>query len=279
MATNQTEQQKAAAAVKVEQDKDLEIDLVDLMYHLVDKLPQILITGIICALLTAGYVFFYEKPIYRATSKLYVLSSESIVSLQDLQLGTSLANDYMQVFSNVELHEGVREELGLSYTNEQLDRMVSVSNPANTRIVEITVTTGKSQDEALKMAEAYAKKGQKFIAERIMNDDPYDVQDDGRLKHEPTLFERPTEREVPRNRVTRIITFFLVGALAMAAFHGVRYVVDDRVTTSEFIEKRTGLTTLGMMPILGNGEADMDAASADARDKQGWRKILRKLLG
>ena len=263
--TEWQEPQQAAAAVELKkEDGEIEIDMLDLLYHLVDKLPQILIAGAVCALLTSLWVFFVEKPAYQATSKLYVLSSDSLVSLQDLQLGTSLANDYMQVFNNVELHESVREELNLDYTNEQLDRMVSVSNPANTRIVVITVTSPKSQDEAMKMAEAYAKKGQKFIAVRIMNDDPYDVQDDGRLKHEPTLFERPTERAVSRQRVLRIVLFFLLGALAMAAFHVIYFIADDRITTSEFIEKRTGITTLGMMPILNEG-ATGDLAPADKK--------------
>lgn len=263
--TNKTEwQAQTAAAVELEEnDGGVEIDILDLLYHLVDKLPQILIAGAICAMLTAAWVFFIEKPAYQATSKLYVLSSDSLVSLQDLQLGTSLANDYMQVFSNVELHESVRDELGLNYTNEQLDQMVSVSNPANTRIVVITVTTEKSQEEAMKMAEAYAQKGRRFIAERIMNDDPYDVQDDGRLKHEPTLFERPTERAVARHRVLRIVLFFLLGALAMAVFHVIYFIADDRITTSEFIEKRTGITTLGMMPILSDGATGSEAGAAD----------------
>ena len=59
--------QKAAAAVKVEQDKELEIDLVDLMYHLVDKLPQILITGIICAALVL-YVIANRNPLRAVNS-------------------------------------------------------------------------------------------------------------------------------------------------------------------------------------------------------------------
>ncbi len=264
--TNWQEPQQAAASVELEKnDGEIEIDMLDLLYHLVDKLPQILIAGAICALLTAAWVFFVEKPAYQATSKLYVLSSDSLVSLQDLQLGTSLANDYMQVFSNVELHEQVRDKLkGLNYTDEQLDRMVSVSNPANTRIVVITVTSEKSQQEAMELAEAYATKGARFIAERIMNDDPNDEQDDGRLKHEPTLFEKATERRVSRQQVLRIVLFFLLGALAMAAFHVIYFIADDRITTSEFIEKRTGITTLGMMPILNEGAAG-DLAPADKK--------------
>ena len=82
--TNWQEPQQAAASVELEKnDGEIEIDMLDLLYHLVDKLPQILIAGAICALLTAAWVFFVEKPVYQATSKLYVLSSDSLVSLRD----------------------------------------------------------------------------------------------------------------------------------------------------------------------------------------------------
>ena len=50
----------------------------------------------------------------------------------------------------------------------------------------------------------------------------------------------------------------------MAAFHVIYFIADDRITTSEFIEKRTGITTLGMMPILNEGAAG-DLATADKK--------------
>lgn len=234
--------------------KGMDIDVLELMYHLIDKLPQIIIVGVICAMLVGGWVFLVETPTYQATSKLYVVNAtNSLVNLQDLQLGNSLASDYMQIFSNVEVHEYVREKLHLNYTDEELDGMVSVSNPSNTRILVITVTS-KNQYEALKMAEAYAEEAQLFIEERMDS-------------HMPSLFEKPTMRDVPRQRAQRVIIAFLIGALAVTAVYTVMFIVDDRITTSEFVEKRTGIVTLGMMPILAQDETEAAVGSPKKKRK------------
>jgi len=245
----------APQAENKEKNGETEIDLLELLYHLVDKLPQILIAGLVCAVLVAGWVFMVETPTYQATAKLYVVNAtNSLVNLQDLQLGNSLANDYMQVFSNVEVHDQVRQKLHLDYSDQQLDRMVSITNPSNTRILVITVNS-KNQYEALKMAEAYAETAQLFIEDRMESS-------------MPSLFEKPTARNVPQRRAQRVIIGFLLGALAMAAVHVALFIMDDRITSSEFIEKRTGITTLGMMPVLSEtGTAVTDGRKTQPNNK------------
>lgn len=217
---------------------EMEIDLVELLYHLVDKLPQIIAAGVIVALLMGCWSYFFVPDTYEATTKLYVLNaSNSIVNLADFQIGNYLTNDYKQVFKNLEIHDQVKEKLKLDYNYKALDNMIRVNNPSDTRILEITVTS-ESEREALKMVEAYAEAAQIFIEDRM----------DNRM---PTTFEHAALKgRVAKGTVMKAILGFILGAGVLIAIHSVLFILDDRVTTSEFLEKRVGIVTLGMMPLV-----------------------------
>ena len=78
---------------------EVEIDLVDLGYALLDKWRYLLISLIAGAVLLGAYSFFFIAPTYESTAKLYVVSAsdDSVVNLSDLNLGTSLTADYEQL--------------------------------------------------------------------------------------------------------------------------------------------------------------------------------------
>ena len=92
----------AKKAPQTTQEKnESEIDLVELFYRLVEKAKYIIACALLGAVAMGAYTFFCVTPMYTATSKLYVLnSSGAAISLSDLQVGSSLASDYMEVFKN-----------------------------------------------------------------------------------------------------------------------------------------------------------------------------------
>ena len=78
-----------------EQNEEMEIDLLDLAYMLLDNWHYLLICLLAGALLLNAYSFFCIQPTYQSTSKLYIVSTsdDSVVNLNDLNLGTSLTSD------------------------------------------------------------------------------------------------------------------------------------------------------------------------------------------
>ena len=73
---------------------------------------------------------FILTPKYEATAKLYVMSrTDSAVNISDLQIGSYLTSDYQEVFKTWEVHEQVLQNLGLDYDYEQLEEMLTVTNP------------------------------------------------------------------------------------------------------------------------------------------------------
>ena len=66
------------------------IDWKSLFYFLLGKIYWVLIAAVLCAGLAGGYTKLFVKPVYEATSKLYIAGSENTISMSDLQLGSVL---------------------------------------------------------------------------------------------------------------------------------------------------------------------------------------------
>lgn len=219
------------------QSDTMEIDLVELMYRLLEKAKYIILAALLGAIISGAYTFFRITPLYTATSKLYVVNSaNSVIDLSALNVGTQLASDYKEVFSNWHVHERVLQKLDLPYSYKQLNDMVSVSNSESQRILHIKVTS-PSPEEAKLLADTYAQVAQEFIAETMST-------------QRPNIFQealRPTAPSSP-NKTRNIILGFMLGAILAAGIVVVQFIVDDRIHSEEDIAKYLDLPVLGMMP-------------------------------
>ena len=237
-----------------ETNDETEIDLAALAMRFLEKIHWILLAAFVCAALAGAYVYFLATPVYEATSKIYIVGSESAISLSDLQIGTNLAADYQEVFKNWHVHELVDQRLGLNYTYNELRGMLTVSNPSSTHVIYITIKS-TDPEEAKVMADTYADVAREFIAAKM------DIR-------EPNVFEEalmPTSPVSPKK--TRTIAIgFLLGMIAAMAVVTVNFIVDDRITTSDEIAKVGSLPTLGLVPVQdlsANNEAE-EAAKAQS---------------
>lgn len=225
----------------VETSQEIEIDLMELFFRLVENAKKIIAGALVGMFIFAAYSFLLATPIYEATCKLYVLSaSDSAISLSDLQIGANLTADYQEVFDTWEVHEQVLQNLGLDYTYAQLDDMLSISNPSNTRILEITVSSDDPA-EAAAMANEYAAVASRYISDTMVTD-------------EPTVLSealQPIDPVSPRKMFNTALGF-LLGALVMCAIVTVQFILDDKIKTAEDIRKYTGMATLAVVPINGD---------------------------
>ena len=236
-------------------DDTMEIDLVALFYRLLEKIHWIIITAIIFAVFSAVYVTKLTVPMYKATAKIYIVGSDTTISLSDLQIGSNLAADYQEVFKNWHVHELVKERLQLNYTNTELSKMISVNNPSNTHLLYVNATS-TDPNEAKLIADTYAQVSREFIATKM------DMR-------EPNIFEEaklPTTPVSP-NKVKTIVIGFILGSFLAAAIVILRFVFDDRILTSEDVNKVDNLVLLGAIPLqnskkkhrlLNNGTEDDD---------------------
>ncbi len=221
---------------EIDQDAE-EIDLGALFYRFLEKIHWILLTALVGAAIAGVLVFKFITPIYEATAKIYIVGSDTTISLSDLQIGSNLAADYQEVFKNWHVHELVDKRLNLNYSYSKLTSMLSVSNPSGTHVLYVRIKSPNRQEAKL-LADTYAQVAREFIAAKM------DMR-------EPNMFEeaRLPDKPVTPQKTRDIIIGFLIGALLAMAIIAIKYFSDDRILTTEDIAKVGGLTTLGMIPL------------------------------
>lgn len=225
----------------VESSKEIEIDLMELFFRLIENAKKIIAGALVGMFIFAAYSFLLATPMYEATCKIYVMSaSDSAINLSDLQIGAALTADYQEIFNTWEVHEQVLQNLGLDYSYNELEDMISITNPSSTRILAITVTSDDPA-EAAAMANEYAAVASRYISDTMMTD-------------EPSMLSKalePTDPVSPR-KVFNTALGFLLGALVMCAIVTVQFILDDKIKTAEDIRKYTGMPTLAVVPINGD---------------------------
>jgi capsular polysaccharide biosynthesis protein len=225
-------------------DTETEIDLTELIYRLLDKVKYIILFSLLFALAAGVYALYIQTPMYEATAKLYVMSpSDSAINLSDLQIGTYLTNDYQEVFKTWEVHEMVVKNLGLPYTYDEMQDMLTVTNPTDTRILYITVTSA-DPDEATNIANEYASVAQKYISSTMATEQPNVL----------SVALRPTQPASP-NKTKSVLIGLVLGLFLSIAVITVQFVMDDKIKTADDISKYAGLATLAIIPILNESVA------------------------
>ena len=230
------------------------IDLVELMYRLLNGWKLIVSLAVGFALISGIYTSFFVTPMYEATSIIYVLSNrDSAINMSDLQLGSELTQDYIKVFQMWEVHEEVISNLNLPYSYSEMRKMLSVNNDTDTRMLDITVTSADPQ-EAASIANEYAQVASQYIADTMATDKP-NIMSVALVPSNP----------VSPCRTRNVMLGFLLGIVLATGIITVRMVMDDKYKTAEEIRRYTGLATLAVMPVE---DSRKDAKQQLTRDRR-----------
>ena len=214
------------------------IDLMEYLYRLIAHWKLIVIAAIVFGIFGHFYGVREITPMYRATSTIYVVGMDSTLSFSNIQLGSYMMSDYIKVFDIWEVHEKVREELGLeNYSYGALRGMISVKNDDGTRMLDITAVSPSPQ-MAADVANAYARVVSDYIADTMRMDKPSIMS----VALVPT---NPFNISYTNNTMK----FVLIGIALAAVFIFVQMLLDDKIKTAEDVTRYTGLTNLAIVPI------------------------------
>ena len=134
------------------QDDEVEIDLLEIFNVLKSKFLILLTAGLLVGCLCGLFTKFVMTPVYTSTSSILVLSKETtLTSLADIQLGTSLTSDYTVLIKCTPVLEQVIKNLDLDMDSDALRKNISIENPSDSRILEISVQN-TDPEQAKKMA-------------------------------------------------------------------------------------------------------------------------------
>ena len=240
------------------------IDWKELLFRLLENIHWIILAAILCAAAVGIYVKTAVTPIYQATSKIYIAGSETTISLSDIQLGSSLARDYQEVFKIWHVHEMVDERLNLDYSYSKLSSMVSISNPEGSHLLYINVQSPDPQEAKL-LADTYAEVVQEFISEKMELRKPQLLE----------VAQLPT-RPISPNISASVVRAFIFGAFLSMAVVVLLSLLDDKIRTGEDVEKASGLPTLGV--IMRQEAAEKNDPDAKAPEDGSRIAVIHKDL-
>ena len=222
--------------MQLEQQQDeLEIDLKELFFELLGHWKTLLLSTVLVAAIVMVISKFILVPQYESTASLYVLSN-SITSIADIQIGTSLTQDYLVVVNGLPVLEQVIENLDLKENYASLGSKITLNNPANSRILEITVRD-KDPDHAKAIADEMANVASDYISIKMDQSAPTIIQNgyaDG----------KPVSPSIIKNTIIGALAGFLLAAAVVI----ISYLLNDTIMTGEDVEKKLGMNLLGSLP-------------------------------
>lgn len=219
-------------------DDAVEIDLVELFYYLRHKLVW-LILAVILGGMTAGVISCYlVTPKYEATAKVYMVSasSDSLINLSDLNLGTSLSADYEEMLRIRPVYEKILEELELDYTYEDFMKLIDISTVGNTRVLQIAVET-KDPEESKNIANLLAENAENYLPDLMETSEP-------NVAEYAILPEEPSSPNIMMNTVIGAIAVLVL----LCGSFTVKFVMDDTFKSADDIERIFGVMPLTVIP-------------------------------
>lgn len=218
---------------ETKKDEEIEIDILGLLYQL-KRYWWIIILGI---LLGCGSAWFYTtkhiKPMYSASSMVYMRGSANnqSASLQELQVSSELTNDYEVIFKSRPIMEHVIEDLDLKMSYKQLASRVEISNPTDTRILKVSFKD-QSARKAMDIVNKVVSYGMES-AEEIDSKQPY-------------LIEEAVEDhdKISPNLKMNVLIGGTAGCFLIAGIIILQYLLNDRIISSEDVENYLALPVL-----------------------------------
>lgn len=216
---------------------EIEIDLLELLYALKKKALVILAVMLLGGCISCAFTKFLMTPVYTSTASMLVLTKETtLASLADLQMGSQLTNDYEVLITSRPVLEDVINHLGLDMEYEELEKLITISNPSDTRILEISVEYFDPR-MAMNIVNELSSVASAFIGDKMEVVPP-------KMIEEGVM---PTEKTSPSMEKNALIGL-LLGLLLSAGVICVMTIMDDTIKTEEDVAKYLGLSTLASIP-------------------------------
>ena len=238
-------------------EDEIEIDLKELLFEFKKKLWLIILAALAGCGLLGAFSALVLKPQYTSSSMLYVLSKETtLTSLADLQIGTQLTNDYQVLVSSRPVLDVVIEELGLDLDYEEMTRKLEIENPADTRILTLTITDGDPV-MAKTIVDAITDRVSEYIG-NIMEMEAPKVIEYGQVSMDP----------VSPNVVRNAAIGGVLGIVLVCGIVTLMVITNDTVRTEDDVEKYLGLSTLAVIPAVDRKHSDKPDRGARGHRKK-----------
>lgn len=228
---------------------EIEIDLGEVLMLMWHYMWLIVISAVVGAAIGFCISKFAITPMYESSTQVYIINdrdSSAALTTSDLQLGSQLSKDYAVIIKSRYVLEQAIENLQMDEKYSSLAQRVTVTNSADTRILKITVS-----DPSPLWAQTIANEIRECASSHIASVTGVEAV---RVFDYADLPDSPASPSISKWTMLG----FLVGAFLCMAFILIRFLLDDTVKTGDDVEKYLGLSTLAMIPLMDEQEAQKE---------------------
>ena len=222
------------------ENDEITIDVTELLRVLWSKARIIILVAILFAVAAFGGTRIFITPMYTSTTSMYMLTrsdTSSSLTTGDLQTGTQLTQDYMELVKSRSVLEEVISVLNLDMTADELESTITTSNAENTRIMSISVEN-EDPELAKEIADALREAASVKIQD-IMEIDAVNTIDEASMPQEPS------SPSVMRNTMLGGV----LGAILAIGVIALIFILDDTIKTPDDVEYYLGLNVLTSIPL------------------------------
>lgn len=226
-------------------NEELTIDLAELFSVLWSKIYLIILVGLIAALAAFAGTKIFITPEYTSSTSMYMLTrsqSGGTITSSDLQTGTQLTQDYMEMVKSRSVLEQVISVLNLDMSTQELSSSVTTENKTNTRILTISVS-----NEDPELVQEIANTLRETVSVKIREIMEVDAVN---TIEEANLPSAPSSPNVMRNTMLGGI----LGVLITAGILVIIFLFDDTIKTPDDVEHYLGLNVLTSIPVTEGEE-------------------------
>lgn len=221
------------------ENDELEIDLREIFIQLKRYLVFIIVSVILSTGLMGVYSFVLCDPVYESSAMIYLRSSDMSSAadvLQNLQIGNQVVADYEIILKSRPVVEDVIHDLKLDLTVKDLNKKVTVTNIADTHIIQIRA---KDTDPvmAMKIANAYLEYGLDSIRQ-IEIKEPFVVED-----------AIVNYQKVSPSHSKNLVLGFLIGLMLSCGFAVAKIILNDKLNSTDMVERTLGYPILSTVPV------------------------------
>ncbi|GGI39517.1 Wzz/FepE/Etk N-terminal domain-containing protein [Mammaliicoccus stepanovicii] len=211
------------------------IELRKLINILKKRFRILIVVPIVCLIMSVIFSVFLMKPIYSTSTQVLVSEKKlnSQVLAQQLQSNLQLMNTYTEIIKSPRILNTVSRNLNDKYSSDEILSMITVSNHADSQILNIEVRN-ESREAASKVANEVAKVFSKDVS-KIMKIDNVSIL---------SKAEHNGDQVSPKPLVNAGLSIVIGVVLAIMTIFTIE-LFDKRIKNEEEVESILGLPVLG----------------------------------
>ncbi|MDK9869831.1 YveK family protein [Staphylococcus equorum] len=211
------------------------LDLTKILRILKNNLKLLIILPLICLLISAIVTLFFLDEEYQATTQVLVnqKESDSQMMAQEVQSNIQLVNTYSEIVKSPRILDKASKELDRKYSTSELSSMLTVTNQAESQLLNIDVVSKSGKD-----SEVVANK----IAE-VFSDEVPDIMNVDNVSILSTADD--TTKQVAPKTMINLVMGVVIGLIIALIIIFIKEIFDKRIKSEKDVENELELPVLG----------------------------------